>query len=274
MTAADWAEAERRQGRTAALMMPPEGLPAVVIVPHHTPAADLIMAGIDAALDRWPAEPARVILLAPDHRHVATQPAMTSDLDWLTVRGRVVADRSAILDITRAPVVGSQRAIAMEHGLGTVMPVLADRLPGVPVVPLAVRSDVNAAEVRALTGALSPWTEGALIVAAVDFSHGLDLRSAGRADRESLAALSRVDGAAFLDWGSEHSDGAGALPLALRLARGLGADRFELGARSNSHRIGGPPTEVTTYVVGFVSSASTSPALRTVSSAVRTSPSR
>ena len=263
LSAADWATAQRKAGRTAALMRAPQGVPAVVIVPHHAPAADLILAGLDAALEGRARAPVRVILLAPDHRHVATGPAMTSDRDWHTTRGRVRADGAAVLDITRGKLVATHRAVATEHGLGTVMPVLADRLPGVPVLPVAIRSDLNASEARALAGELAPWARGALIVAAVDFSHGLGLQAAHRADRESLDALRGMDQSAFLAWGSDHTDGAGALPVALELARRLNASTFELGARSNSHRIGGPVTDVTTYIVGFVS-----PDPRIVSSAV------
>jgi AmmeMemoRadiSam system protein B len=233
---------------------PPRGVPLVVIVPHHEPAASMIRAALAAAVSARTTPPARVILLAPDHRHVARRPAMTSLGDWTTDSGRVTVDRGAVLDIThRTALSARQPAVHDEHGLGVVMPYLSELLPGTPVIPIAVRSDANGAEVRGLASALAPWATDALIVASVDFSHGLDLRAAGEADRETLAALRRLDAGAFLDWGSEHLDAAGALPVALALARASGADRFELVARSNSHRLGGPPTDVTTYITGFVS---------------------
>ncbi len=177
---------------------------------------------------------------------------MTADDPWPTFRGLVSVDARGVASLAKSPFIGFDPATASEHGLGAVMPVLADRLPGVPVVPVAVRSDVRAGEVAGLASALEPLARDALIVASVDFSHGLRVDSARRMDAETLAALAGLDPGPFLDWGPEHLDGTGVLPVALQLARAQGDIRFEFGARSDSHLQGGPTQGVTTYVVGFV----------------------
>lgn len=251
VSAGDWSRARAYLAVHPRIVAAPEGQVRVVIVPHHWLAGHLIIAAIDAALVESP-RPLRVILLSPDHRHVSRAPAMTTTATWSTLRGMVSADVPFVTAIARSRLVALDAASSTEHGLGAVMPVLAERLPGVPVVPVAVRSDVRGGEVAGLASVLAPAANGALIVASVDFSHGLPVQTARRMDGETLAALERLDITALLSWGPEHLDGSGALSVALRLARERGARDFQLGAHSDSNLNGGPAEGVTTYVVGFV----------------------
>ena len=110
-----------------------------------------------------------------------------------------------------------------------------------------------ASEVRRLADALAPlMDDGTVLVAAVDFSHGLPASDARQRDSETLALLRTSDWAPLLRWGNEHLDSPASVAVLMETMGRLGATRFELRGNSNSGEVSGDLTSpVTSYVVGY-----------------------
>jgi AmmeMemoRadiSam system protein B len=195
----------------------------------------------------------RVILIGPNHTNVGGAAALTSDLPWVTPFGLAETDGAAVATLAASGVVRLEpEVLTYEHSVAGVVPAVHRYLPEAKVVPLILRGGLAAGEVRRLATALAPLlTEETVIVAAVDFSHGLPASAAHQHDEETLTLLHTLDWQPLLRWGNEHLDSPPAVALLLTTMQKLGATRFELRANSSSGEIAGDPASpVTSYIVG------------------------
>lgn len=180
--------------------------------------------------------------------------------------------------------IGSRRAgedaplLAREHSIAGLVPFVAAAAPGAALVPLAVRPNAGRGDIEALAEAIdasmgpghappSPPTSPSstraagdpapraagtvLVVAAVDFAHGLAPARTAANGGAAAAALAALDLDAVGRWDDAFADGRGALRLAMTLARRAGAARWTMLAVTDSRSLpdwaGG---EVTGYVAG------------------------
>ena len=162
------------------------------------------------------------------------------------------ADAGAVRSLIAAGVARAAPAVLTpEHALSGLMPVLAAEVPAARVVPLAVRPGMRPGEADALARALVPLLDpGALLVASVDFSHGLGAGEARANDAQTLAALRALDERTVLGWSDEHVDSPGSVATVMRAMRAVGATAFELRAHTDSAELAGGADAVTSYVVG------------------------
>lgn len=240
----------------------------VLILPHHWLAGPLILGPLrDLAAGRGmgvveagpPVDAAargavrRVLLVGPDHGNVGADHVSTSSRSWSTPFGRVEVDGALVDALVAAGLARRQdELLAAEHAVAGLVPALAREMPAASVVPLLLRGDMPAERVRRLATALLPFlNDETVLVAAVDFAHGVRVADVPRLNGESIAALRSLDGATVLRWGNEHLDSPESILLAMEVARHLGATRFELLASTDASAFGAPAGEpVTSYVVG------------------------
>ena len=232
---------------------PVEPMPGArgILLPHHWVAGDLITTPLRdlAATQRV----TRVILIGPNHVNAGGGAVLTSDLPWQTPFGPAEADRQAVAALAAD---GSVRlepeVLTYEHSVAGIVPAVRRYLPEAKVVPLILRGGLSAADVQRLAAALTPLLdEGTVIVAAVDFSHGLPASVARQRDGETLGVLRARDWAPLLRWGNEHLDSPASVAVLMESMSRLGASRFELRANSDSSDAGGSPSGVTSYIVGY-----------------------
>jgi AmmeMemoRadiSam system protein B len=196
----------------------------------------------------------RVILVGPNHTNAGGAAILTSDLSWETPFGRAEADRGAVTALTAGGLVRLEPdVLTYEHSVAGIVPAVRRYLPDAKVVPLVLRGGLSAEDVERLATALTPlMDEGTVLVAAVDFSHGLPASSARQRDSETLALLRASDWAPLLRWGNEHLDSPASVAVLTETVGRLGATRFELRGNSNSGEVGGVgASPVTSYIVGY-----------------------
>ena len=223
-----------------------------LIVPHHWVGGRFITTPLrDLAASR---HVNRVILLGPNHVNAGSATVLTSDRPWETPFGPAGADRTAVGTLTATGLVRSEpEVLTYEHSVAGIVPALRRYLPEAEVVPLVLRGGLAPTEIERLAAALAPLVdEGTVVVAAVDFSHGLPAADAGRRDGETLAALRASDWTRVVGWGNEHLDSPAAVALLMETMGRLGAGRFELTDNSNSGEVSGDfASPVTSYIVGY-----------------------
>ncbi|MDR2686148.1 MAG: AmmeMemoRadiSam system protein B [Oscillospiraceae bacterium] len=159
---------------TGDLDAPAADLPAnvrAVIVPHGGEALPMA-AAVFAALAERP--PDTVVFIAPNHTSLGPKIA-TTRAAFSNYHGLVLPREDIVQALEGRGLAGIGDALFEdEHSVGILMPLLARHLPGVRAVPLIFQKGVsfNAAK-QAVDTACALAGPGALLVASIDFSHGL-----------------------------------------------------------------------------------------------------
>lgn len=222
-----------------------DGLPApkVLIAPHagHVYSGQVAARAyvrLDQARDRI----RRVVLLGPCHRVAVRGIATSTATAWATPLGMVPIDQAAQQSLNGLPMVGAMdKAHAQEHCLEVHVPFLQRLLGDFSLVPLVVGEvprDVVAAVISQLWG--GPET---VVIISTDLSHFLDYESCRTMDRETAAAIARLDPSCI---GSSQACGRVPLGGMLELARQRGMTIETLDVR-NSGDTAGPRDRVVGY---------------------------
>ena len=221
-------------------------------LPHHRVATDLIAAGMVTAARG--ARPERIVLLTPDHFRRATRAFATTTRDFDTVLGRVPTDRRAVAALLRSPQVAASQLFEREHGLGELLPYVAQLFPGVPVLPVAVRIGATRAQWDHMVGQLTPWvTPRTLVIQSTDFSHYLPHDQARKRDQQMLNVIAAGDLEAMARAQQPaHLDSRGGQYIQMRLqALRFGAQPIVFGNYNSAER-GATTQEFTTSYVAQV----------------------
>ena len=221
-------------------------------LPHHRVATDLIAAGMVTAARG--ARPERIVLLTPDHFRRATRAFATTPRDFDTVLGRVPTDRPAVAALLRSPQVAASQLFEREHGLGELLPYVAQLFPGVPVLPVAVRIGATRAQWEHMVGELTPWvTPRTLVIQSTDFSHYLPHDQARRHDQQMLNVIAAGDLEAMARAQQPaHLDSRGSQYIQMRVqALRFGAQPIVFGNYNSAER-GATAQDVTTSYVAQV----------------------
>ncbi len=222
---------------------------AVLFVPHHLLAAELIAQALQAQASE---APRTVVLLSPNHFSAGGAPLLLSARDWQTPDGRVEADAKLIRRIDDALELAAveEAPFEKEHGVYGVVPFIRRSFPESRLVPLIIKDAMphaDAVRVAAVLHDLLP--ADVLLVASLDFAHEQHNASAELHDRTALRVLQHLDTAGA---GSVNIDSRSGLVAAMEFARLRGAERFELFANKNSVDYTGDEnqTDVTSYITG------------------------
>jgi MEMO1 family protein len=221
-----------------------------VIVPHHWLAGDLIVTGLrDAAAGR---RVRRVVLIGPNHIGAGGASVTTSERAWATPFGMVEADAAVGRLVRRGLATERPDILTYEHSIAGLVPAIARLMPDARIVPLAVRRMPESGIRRVAEAVAELSGEETLVVASVDFSHYRSGPEARSRNAESIRTLRTQDVAGLLRYGNEHMDSPASIAILVAAMRTAGANRFVLGADTDSSAITGiaaPP--VTSYIVGY-----------------------
>lgn len=231
--------------------------PSGITVPHHLLVPELLADGIGRARGH---SYSRVLLLFPDHFNVLDTPfgSLTDGFD--TVLGSIKAHPMSGT-LLRDPKVSHVCALAEDHGLRALLPFVANAIPDVPVVPIAISIKTDISDWIELADLLAPLVDDdTLILQSTDFSHYLPHFEARQRDQETLNVLASGDASAIAELHQpDHIDSAGAMFVQMVLQeRHFGARPFVL-ANMNSQDLSDVQVEETTSYIVAVFSSETGP---------------
>lgn len=197
----------------------PEYRIRAVIVPHHLVSSGAIAAGFRILEGQ---SFSRIVLLSPDHFHRCPTVLCAVDGAFSTAFGEVRGSDEAMASLRASALVTEDAALFRgEHGVHAVLPFIAEKFPGTPVVPLALSQRVPWKPVRAalLDVVRDAVGDDGILVVSSDFSHYLPLAAAEDADERTATALfaKDLDGIAKLE-NPAQSDCPGCLWLIASLA--------------------------------------------------------
>ena len=241
---------------------PFEGDPVALVAPH----AGYVFSGPVAAYSFRQLEGKAydvAVIIAPDHQAPVSHPiSVWAEGGLATPLGVVPVDA----DLARALIAADSRitfdpaAFAEEHAVEIELPFLQRACPACRVVPVLMGADDDAA-VQALADALLKVLPGrrAVVIASSDLSHYPKREDAQRVDGATLSAIETGDPAAVrtaiaasMAAGVPNlatcACGDGPILVAMRVARGLGADKAALLRYANSADAPqGDPSQVVGY---------------------------
>lgn len=156
-------------------------------LPHHLIAVD-IMAKALALLREQDFE--RIIIFSPDHFRRGQTPFSLAQRDFLTCLGRVEVDRQGVAMLLSNPLISSSNLFSHEHGVQTVLPLIAHYFPNTPVLPLSLSISSTKEQWDELAGSLLPLlTDKTLVLQSTDFSHYLSWDKALAHDRQTISII-------------------------------------------------------------------------------------
>jgi AmmeMemoRadiSam system protein B len=201
------------------------------IAPHHFLAARLIAKFYKKLEAQKGVE--TVILVGPNHFQVGFGGALSSKAYWDTPFGEVAPDAEFIDELVREDLIRvEEKPFAGEHSVSVHMPFLRKTFPGAKVVPLILKEDIGYDTLDRIAEKVHErYGEKALIIASVDFSHGLSLEKAQMQDAESVRTIT--------SFGLEEVprlgvDSPASLYLLLRYLEDCGTRKLLFSERSNS----------------------------------------
>lgn len=197
----------------------PEYRVRAVVVPHHLVSSGAIAAGFRIMEGQ---EFSHIVVLSPDHFHRCPTALCTVDGAFSTAFGEVGVAGDIVASLRTSPLVTVDAALfGGEHGIQAVLPFIAKKFPGTPVIPLALSQRIPWKSDRdALLAVLDEAVgEDGVLAVSSDFSHYLPLAAAMEADERTAEALFAKDleAVAALD-NPAQSDCPGCLWLLASLA--------------------------------------------------------
>lgn len=223
-----------------------------LIIPHHWTAGPLIVGPLrDLATTR---EVRRVILIGPNHTNSGRATMITSDRRWSTPSGTTAApDADALAVLTSGGVGIEPDVVTYEHSVAGIVPAIRHALPGASIVPLIIKHAATSEDVARVATALAPLLadEGTVIVASVDFSHGLPHDVAQSRNTETRDILERMASRELLALGDDHLDSPAAIAVAIDAAAAAGSTALEVRADTTSAEFAPTGGAVTSYLVGY-----------------------
>jgi poly-gamma-glutamate synthesis protein (capsule biosynthesis protein) len=219
-----------------------------ITVPHHLLAADLIARAFWLSSET---DPARVIILSPDHFNKSRRAFATTRANFNTPFGLVSSDVEAANTLLQKETLFDDSDLFLgEHGIGALVPFVKSFFPNAKILPIAVssrstRADWNDA-IEAMRGLI---TDRTLIIQSTDYSHYLPLSIAVLRDQETLNVISAAD-VESLDRliQPNHMDSKGSQYIQMQIQKEqMHAFQVVVGNR-NSAEYGANKTSTTSYI--------------------------
>jgi len=218
--------------------------PSVMVVPHHLTASNIIARGI-SLLTADP--PKTIILLSPNHANTGQCDIISSSNSWDTPYGQIQVDKNLLGSFVRhGTVCLDDQALVPEHGLAGLMPFLAFYLPNTQVVPFALKKNLDQALLDSFIQQLITASPDTVIIASVDFSHGLTRDQATQRDDQTENFIYNHSYQAIEKLSSEYLDSPASLISALKIIRARSLVS-EVLVHTDSYAFNHIPESVTSY---------------------------
>jgi len=222
----------------------PGDVPRVIILPHHLTASPLIAQGISLLSSK---PPATIIILSPNHADSGQCPIVTSYRGWDTPSGRITVNKEILKGFNKSGLVCvDDDSLSIEHGLAGLLPFVKYYLPDTKIVPFILKKDIDPLLINNFTQYLTTLSNKIVLLASVDFSHGLSQPEAIKRDAVTGQFIRAFNYPELLRLSSEYVDSPVSLVIALKHLESLGAQPSFL-AHTDSSLFNHSTTEVTSY---------------------------
>jgi len=246
-----WRTAFPLNGQPAVIL--PEREPLGLVLPHHDAAIPLIGRVLSDAASRCNGNmPETIILLGPNHKREGISRIQTSVLDWSTPEGTMSAASdwaSELIDKYGTP--GDPSLFEREYSLSTLVPWLKHYFPTATLLPVLIHGNLDTDHCRALSEILTDFAgrRKTLMIASIDFSHGLSSQDALSRDERTWFLIQSGDAAGILRLGNEYLDAPPTLgTLVMAMSRQTNAPAQLVGHAEASSFLGHPIEETTSYL--------------------------
>lgn len=194
-----------------------------------------------------------LVIIGPNHYERGAVNILTADVAWTTPKGTVEQDSGTIKKLIDQYGVQSDPTVVQgDHSVTGILPVIAQYLPNVRVVPLILKAETGMPQITSLAKGLGNiLPSNSVIIAAVDFSHYLTADQAAANDQITAKALLAMDNTGIMSFGprfNDYVDSPGSIALLLELMKNKQAARSSILANTNSgYLINSKAAPVTSY---------------------------
>lgn len=204
------------------------------VVTHHFFASGLIAEFFRKLEGQQNVE--TVIILAPNHFNAGFGEALVSAAYWDTPFGDLEPDNVLIQDLLYEKLVEiDEKPFESEHSISTIVPFIKKTFPDAKVVPVIMKEGKGFENCKRIADLLDRNSNGRfLVIASVDFSHGLSSDLAIEEDGKSISAIKSFDFDAVRD---ADIDSPPAVYTLLKFLDSQNARRLLFSRGSNSYLI-------------------------------------
>lgn len=223
------------------------------IVPHHLLAGTMIASfWKTVSLEEYDL----IVLIGPDHFRKGRTAVTTITSGFSTIYGDVYSyPKLANALIHQNLASEALDVMQTDHAISSHIPFISYYLPDTPVLPLLVRGNCSAGQIRALAEKLLDATKDirVLYVASMDFSHYLPLEVANLKDEYTEKVLAEFDEEKVSEMTNDHLDSRPSALFMMNTMKALSAKQLKKWDHSNSDIISKTETGYTTsyFVFGF-----------------------
>ena len=222
-----------------------------VIVPHH----DLVKAHRQTFWQTFLANHPKaksvaiIILIGPDHFGTIPNKISYTDEDFSTYSGTI--QNGLAKNIPTFPnVVKNTTLIKSDHAISVLLNELSTNFPSATLSPFLIGSQVKFSELtNSLALIKNQCAADCLVVASVDFSHGLTQTQADQKDAQTLTQLATLQVSQHSLIVPDHAD----CPACLYLVQELGRtwqNHWWFFDKTNSADFGGGTTDTVSHIYG------------------------
>jgi len=232
--------------------IPLNGKPIAGVVNHHVLASDLLTRFFRTLQEARP-DVKRIILLSPDHFKRGTDAISIGSFPYLTEGQILPIDVTSTSFLSKTVASASSRELAeKEHGVGALIPFLADAGCACEIVPIMIRADVSTDRAKALGVALASFMDPhTFVIVSSDMSHYLSESEALANDMRTEEWLRRRDTDAMDSATDDFTDNGPAFVALFSLFDALSiSPRFERIDHTISSRYGADANNTTSYITG------------------------
>ncbi len=207
------------------------------ILPHHLVASPMIarfftaLKTEEADLKTSPAaNPETIVVLAPNHKRIGDEPLHTGAFSWETPFGLLAADEGMVDDLVLSLKAGvNPTLLEEEHAIAALIPYIRHTFPEAKIVPILIHGNMDREDCRALSKFLvrKALDKPCLILASIDFSHGLNPEEALTRDETTQRVIEARDYDTLFGLDNTYLDAPPTLATFLMTMDGLKAQGFE-----------------------------------------------
>jgi len=213
------------------------------VVPHHMVGGKFIADVFSEAKDVD-----TVVVIGPNHWERGNSPIITSNSDWVTVKGKVHIDTDFVDGLISKKIATAENdAIGNDHSVGNILPFVAYYLPTANVVPIILKRDIPKEQFDNLLEYIADQQKSMnmLVIGSVDFSHYLTAEQSEREDEKTIKAILNKDYAMISSFHNDNMDSPSSINALLKVTDMLGSNKM-LWRNSNSFKVLGSDINNTT----------------------------
>lgn len=221
------------------------------ILPHHLIAADLIHEVFQNAGSQYET----VVLIGPDHESINKGKVFTTLKDWQTPMGILETDTKITGGLLKDSfVLTDDEKLTKEHSASGIIPYIKYYMGDVKVVTLVLTKQVKSEDMDKLIENLYESIDAGktLFIAAVDFSHYLNLENAERMDSITMKAIEDRDIKKIMSFTNDNLDSPPSIAALLKMMNKLNAADTYLLNHSNSELVSKIKTNETTSYLTYL----------------------